>query len=201
MNVKRKKILVVVDFQNDFVDPNGALPVPGAPALWQNIQDLIDSGDYDRVVYTFDTHTPDEYNGSAEQQIFPGIHCEFGTAGWYFYKITPQNGDAFEAFVRNAAQPFEKMTIGKESFFTKNVFDIWQGNKAYPDWFTNEFPADEVDVDVVGVATEFCVKMNVDGLVKRGYKVNVFTDCIASITPEGEQEAMEGFVNSGVTFK
>jgi len=205
----RKKVLMVVDFTNDFVcELTGALTVPGASKIWQNIQNLIDSGNYDRIVYTFDTHTPDEYNGSDEQKIFPGIHCEFGTAGWFFYKIKPQNNRAFGEFVQKLDKPFEMVTFGNEAFFTKNVFDIWAGNKSFPEWFTNEFPVDETEVDVVGVATNYCVFMNVDGLVKRGYKVNVVSDAVEGIKafPDGSVDPsfeanVQTMVDAGVTFK
>ena len=38
-----KKIFVVVDYQNDFVDPKGALPVPNADKIWQNIWKILKS--------------------------------------------------------------------------------------------------------------------------------------------------------------
>ena len=196
-----KKILIVVDYQYDFVDPNGALPVPNADTISQNIQNRIDSDEYSNVIYTFDTHTPEQYNGSAEQELFPNIHCEFRTVGWNFYKIKPNYDVEFQKKVSNNSEPFEMIRIQNEFFFTKNVFNIWEGNKTYPKWFVETFPKDEYEIDVVGVATEFCVKMNIIGTLERGYKVNLIQNAIAAITSEGENEALDIFTKHGVNFK
>jgi len=71
--------LVIVDMQRDFVDPDGALPVPGAAESVPRIRRLLDWA-RDRgiaVVYTQDTHDP----GDPEWSIWPR-HVERGTAGW-----------------------------------------------------------------------------------------------------------------------
>ena len=200
-----KKIFVVVDYQQDFVDPQGALPVPNADKIWQNIQDKIDSNDYTDIIYTFDTHTPTDYDNSFEKTLFPNIHCEFGTNGWNLFRITPKNNDKFQndlISLKNENIPFINLEYTSEKtnefFFTKNLFDIWQGNNMYADWFTTNFNKDEVIIDVAGVATEFCVKMNIIGLIDRGYKVNILTECIKSITDEGNTETtndLKPFIN------
>ncbi len=205
----KKKVLVVVDYQNDFVDPSMALPVPKADTLYQKIQDKINSPEYGAVIYTFDTHTPVEYNGSDEQKLFPNIHCEFKTAGWNLYKIQPRCGDAFNSVVavNSVDKPFTKVAIDNEFFFTKNLFDVWQGNASYADWFVKNFPASEVEVDVVGVATNYCVFMNVMGMVSRGYKINVIADAVAGIEafPDGTvdvsfEQNVATMKKSGVSF-
>ena len=200
-----KKIFVVVDYQQDFVDPQGALPVPNADKIWQNIQDKIDSNDYTDIIYTFDTHTTTDYDNSFEKTLFPNIHCEFGTNGWNLFRITPKNNDKFQndlKSLKNENIPFINLEYTSEKtnefFFTKNLFDIWQGNNMYADWFTTNFNKDEVIIDIAGVATEFCVKMNIIGLIDRGYKVNILTECIKSITDEGNTETtndLKPFIN------
>ena len=194
-----KKILIVVDYQNDFVDSNGALPVPNADKISQNIQDKIDNPIYDSIIYTFDTHTKEQYEGSDEQEYFPNIHCEFGTKGWNFYKIKPKFED-WNDFIESRTEDFDMYQSANEFFFTKNVFNIWQGNATYPKWFENTFPKDEYEVDVVGVAYEFCCKMNIMGLLERGYTVNFLTDCSASITPDGEKDAKAIMVDTGANL-
>ena len=195
-----KKILMVVDYQTDFVAQDGALPVPNADTIADNIQSRIDSDDYIARVYTFDTHTKNDYDGSDEQKLFPNIHCEFGTDGWNFYKIKPKY-ENWDKFIESRKVPFDTFATNNEFFFTKDVFDIWEGNSNYANWFTNTFSKDEYEIDVVGVATEFCVKMNIQGLTDRGYKVNLIQDCVAGITEEGISEAMEIFKETSVNFK
>ena len=182
-----KKILIIVDYQYDFVAPDGALPVPGADNIWQNIQSKINSNEYEYKIYTFDTHTPVEYNTSDEQKLFPNIHCEFGTKGWNFFNIKPVFNEQFQKTISENSTPFNFVEIENEYFFTKNVFDIWAGNKVYPEWFIDKFDKDNVEIDVCGVALNYCVYMNVMGLVQRGYKVNILSDAVKGIEsfPDG----------------
>jgi nicotinamidase/pyrazinamidase len=203
-----KKILIVVDYQYDFVDPSGALPVPNADTISQNIQDRIDSDDYEKVIYTFDTHTPTDYEGSAEQKLFPNIHCEFRTEGWNFYKIKPKGNDKFQELVSgledddgNTGAVFKMIEIENEYFFTKNVFNIWEGNISYPKWFETTFPKDEYVIDVVGVATNYCVFMNVMGMIERGYKVNIISDAVEGIKvfPDGTED--ESFTQNNIIMR
>lgn len=71
--------LLVVDMQNDFVDPEGSLFVESAPSTLPSIARLIErtrqSGA--RVIFTQDTHTPDD----REFEIWP-VHCVQGSWGW-----------------------------------------------------------------------------------------------------------------------
>ena len=53
------RALVVVDYQNDFTSPDGALAVQGGDALAPRINELMRSGDFDLVVATRDWHPPD----------------------------------------------------------------------------------------------------------------------------------------------
>jgi nicotinamidase/pyrazinamidase len=193
---KMKKILMVVDYQNDFVDPKGALPVQGANKLVNNIQKRINSNEYEHTIYTFDTHTKEDYKDSDEQQLFPNIHCEYKTKGWDFYKIKPVFAEKFNELTNNKNNYFEMLENvfdnenyqgKKESFFTKNKFDIWEGNNVYEEWFNQNFDKEEYIIDVVGVATNYCVFMNVMGMIKRGYKVNIIEDCVEGIKnfPDG----------------
>ena len=78
------RLLIVVDYQNDFVD--GALGFPGAEKLHGPICDKI--GEYrnrvDTVVFTKDTHRPD-YLETQEGGTLPVIHCVWGTKGHDLY--------------------------------------------------------------------------------------------------------------------
>ena len=76
-----KKLLVVVDYQNDFVD--GALGFDGADAIEDEIVKLIDEFEKnnDYVVFTLDTHERD-YLNTTEGQNLPVEHCIKGTDGW-----------------------------------------------------------------------------------------------------------------------
>ena len=74
------RALVVVDFQNDFASPDGALSVAGGDQLAPRINELMRSGDYDLVVATRDWHPADHGSFTERGGIWP-VHCVAGTPG------------------------------------------------------------------------------------------------------------------------
>jgi nicotinamidase-related amidase len=78
------KALVVVDYQNDFV--NGALGFSGAeklePIIEAKIEQCRENGG--RVIFTLDTHTAN-YLNTAEGRKLPIVHCADGTDGHKLY--------------------------------------------------------------------------------------------------------------------
>lgn len=83
-----KKILIVIDMQNDFV--TGALGSEAAQTATENIADHIK--DYDMVVFTRDTHD-DDYLNTLEGKYLPVQHCVKNTEGW---DIVPELTDAID---------------------------------------------------------------------------------------------------------
>lgn len=78
------RVLVVVDFQKDFVD--GALGFDGAQRLEPGILALVE--EYVRrnepVVFTLDTHGED-YLNTREGKHLPVPHCKKSSPGWRLY--------------------------------------------------------------------------------------------------------------------
>ncbi len=167
-----RELIVVVDTQADFMLPDGALPVPGADALVEPLHDWLGqrrAADTAAVVFTFDTHFADTYPASAEAALFP-IHCVRGTDGWRNLIDHDVVADGIPC-------------LGLE----KGVFDMW----AEPGLTLHDLRnADAPSIDregffaglraqgidraiVVGVAADYCVRWAIDGLVARGFRVEV----------------------------
>ena len=69
-----KKILIVVDMQNDFCLESGSLYVKGAtPVLW-NIEDLIYKENFEEVWFTVDWHEPNHVSFKDNGGEWP-VHC------------------------------------------------------------------------------------------------------------------------------
>lgn len=102
-----KKVLVVVDYQNDFV--SGALGFPGAEKLEEPIVRKIEQykADGADVIFTLDTHYED-YLETEEGRNLPITHCVKGTHGWELYGRV---ADCVEA----SSMVFEKPTFGSMS--------------------------------------------------------------------------------------
>lgn len=79
-----KKLLIVVDYQNDFVD--GSLGFDKAMQIEDRICDLIQTykDNNDDVIFTLDTH-PENYLQTQEGKNLPVVHCVKGTEGWNLY--------------------------------------------------------------------------------------------------------------------
>ena len=82
--------LLVVDMQNDFVRPGGALPVEAASETVDGISRLITTARAHGVpvAFTQDTHTDDD----REFDIWPR-HCVRGTKGWEIIDELPRQND------------------------------------------------------------------------------------------------------------
>lgn len=87
------RILVVVDYQKDFVD--GALGYHGAESLLPGIRDQVEAflAAGDPVYFTLDTHGED-YLQTQEGKGLPVPHCIAGTPGWQLYgDLAQYHGD------------------------------------------------------------------------------------------------------------
>ena len=77
-----KSLLLVIDYQNDFVD--GALGFPGAEKLDAGIAAKVREYGQGHVICTRDTHFAD-YLETREGKSLPVVHCVKGTPGWALY--------------------------------------------------------------------------------------------------------------------
>lgn len=103
------KLLIVVDYQKDFVD--GTLGFPGAKELDEKILTKIKEyeANGDKVIYTFDTHF-DDYLETQEGRNLPIEHCISGTDGWELYGEVGKHYKKDLEF--NKVHSFTKYTFG-----------------------------------------------------------------------------------------
>ena len=162
-----KRILVVVDMQNDFI--SGALGTKEAQAIVPKVREKIQNFD-GWVYFTMDTHGED-YLSTQEGRNLPVKHCVKGTWGW---ELDPQIDQ-----VRQSA-PIEKNTFG-----SKGLADVLKARNTY------EGPLEEIQL--VGVCTDICVISN--ALLLKAYlpevKLEVDAACCAGVTPESHRRALE----------
>lgn len=92
-----KKLLVVVDYQNDFVD--GALGFKGAELLADTIKEKIENylNSNNDVIFTLDTHN-EKYMETHEGKNLPVIHCVKGSEGWKVNKKVDYLAKAIKVF-------------------------------------------------------------------------------------------------------
>ncbi len=96
-----KKALIIVDFQNDFID--GSLGFKKAKSIENSVFELCKGFDGD-LIFTLDTHFKD-YLSTKEGLNLPIMHCQKLTQGW-------QINDKIKPFLKNAVKIFEKSSFG-----------------------------------------------------------------------------------------
>ncbi len=139
-----KRLLIVVDYQNDFVE--GSLGFEGAEQLDERIASKIReyhaNGDY--VFYTMDSHTS-HYLDTPEGKALPIVHCVEGTQGWELY------GKTAEAIL-DRDKMFRKHTFGSAKLFEYLNGAQAAAAQAAVDPF--------VSIELVGLVSNICVLSN-----------------------------------------
>ena len=169
----RNPILFVdVDTQHDFMDPGGALAVPGAPDMVDTLERLTALARRKGipVLATQDTHRQDD----PEFERFPP-HCVEFTPGWEKINATRFSGG---------------------EIFNKTTLDIFT-NPRFEQRITELAP----DLVVVyGVATEYCLLAAVKGLLDRVPRVVVAEDAIRAVSEAEGSQAIEVMKRAGAEF-
>jgi nicotinamidase-related amidase len=167
-----KKLLLVIDYQNDFVQDNGHLTAgkPAQliePAVIARVDAYLAAG-LD-VVCTLDTHTQSDWqNGHPESSAFQ-LHCEENTPGWELY---------------GALAKRDLETLTKSSYMLEST-DI--------DWLVRQYD----HIEFAGVVTEICVLQNAIGLynhaANHGIKVHfqICPSCVASFDEANHRWALD----------
>ena len=131
-----KKILIVIDMQNDFID--GALGTPEAAAIVENVKAKIRSYPKENVFATRDTHT-DFYLDTQEGRNLPVPHCIRGTQGW---EIRPDIAELI----------FPDHIMDKPTFGSTQLAKLME--------ILNRREEDGIEIELVGLCTDICVVSN-----------------------------------------
>lgn len=156
----KKKLLIVVDYQNDFVV--GSLGCPQAAgieeALAAKIEKYRGMGEDAQIIFTMDTHDKD-YLHTQEGVNLPVEHCIKGFDGWQLYgKVAELKDEA-------------------DLVFSKPTF----GSLELADYLRDR--GDEYEsVELCGVVTNICVISNMVLAKAAMPEVPIFVDvaCVAS---------------------
>ena len=163
-----KRLLIVVDMQNDFID--GALGTKEAVAIGPNVEKKVKefAGD---VIYTKDTHI-EKYMETREGKNLPVPHCIKGTDGW---NLSPGLASLCEAA---GNEVIEKRTFG---------------SKELPLFLQEKYPEGLEEIELVGLCTDICVISN--AMVLKAWfpevKITVDASCCAGVTPKSHKNALE----------
>jgi len=196
-----KTALLVIDVQNDFC-PAGALAVVGGNEIIPHINEEM--AKYDCVVLTQDWH-PKGHSSFAtshegknplelirmpygDQVLWPD-HCIQGSKGAEFHPDL--NIEQANAIIRKGSNPF----IDSYSAFFEN-------DRKTPTGLDGYFKSLEIErINLVGLATDFCVNFSAQDAANLGYKVSVLEKMCRAIDLNGSLAAAKSEMqNCGVEF-
>jgi nicotinamidase/pyrazinamidase len=180
------RALIVVDVQKDFCE-GGSLAVDGGAAVAAGLSELLADHDYDHVVATMDFHIDPGSHFSDEpdyRDSWPR-HCVVGTEGVDFHP-------AFDPAAVEAV-----FTKGEHSAAYSGFEGADESGTTLAGWLRQR----GVDaVDVVGIATDYCVKATAADAVTAGFATRVLLDLTAGVSPITTAEAVDSLRAFGVAI-
>jgi nicotinamidase/pyrazinamidase len=179
------RALIIVDVQNDFCE-GGSLAVAGGAAVARAISEhLADGPGYAYVVATQDFHIDpgSHFSDHPDYAASWPPHCVAGTPGADFYPDLDTS--AVEAVFRKGAH-----TAAYSGFEGSD-----DNGTPLADWLRGH---DVDEVDVVGIATDYCVHATAADAARAGFSTRVLLDMTAGVAPASTAEAIADLRADGV---
>lgn len=178
------RALIVVDVQNDFCE-GGSLAVSGGSQLARTLNDLTTSGAYDAVVATRDQHVDpgDHFSENPDFATSWPPHCRVGTPGADFHPdldLAPIDEVFSKGAYAAAYSGFEGVAADG------NSLAVWLRSR------------DLDSVDVVGIATDYCVAATARDAIAEGLRTRVLTAYSVGITEESVGRVLDELRDAGV---
>lgn len=176
-----KPALIIVDVQHDFC-PGGALATEKGNEVADRIGALQPS--YDTVVATQDWH------------IDPGTHFSENpdfVDSWPVHCVA----DSFGAAMHEAIGPVQAYFRKGEYTAAYSGFEGTADGATLADWLR----AREItDVDIVGIATDHCVRATAADALSEGFTVRVLAEYCAPVSDSRGETALEELAQAGATI-
>jgi nicotinamidase/pyrazinamidase len=192
-----RKALIIVDVQNDFVE-GGSLAVAGGVDLANRLADYLkeNHGKYDIIATTQDWHINPTGHFSDNPDFVDTwpVHC---LAGDFGARIVAPLAERIGELVVNDNIDYVRIVKG-EYTAAYSGFEGYVVNGGDP--LETEFSIAEIThVDVVGIATDYCVKATALDAKKAGFNTTVLKEFTVGINPDTCAELFEGgFQEQGI---
>ena len=174
--------LLVIDYQNDFARPDGALSVPEGEVIADRINEMARSERFDLVVATRDWHPREHSSFERLGGVWPD-HCVQGTPGAELHPALEL--DNVDVVVEKGQDPD---TPGYSAF-------------ERPEFLALLHDRGVDSLTLTGLATEYCVKSTALDARRAGFDVAVETDAIRAVDPEDSERALAEMREAGVEFR
>lgn len=191
--------LVVVDAQNDFSE-GGALAVDGAIAAYRRMHLHVAGtvGRYSVLAVTRDNHIDPGSHWSDEPDFVDSWprHCAAGEPGAELHPAAVNALELFEQVNPHAV----RVDVTKGEY--EAAYSGFEGRTEAGVPLADALRASDVaHLDVVGVATDHCVRATVLDALKEGFTVRVLADQCAAVDPVRGEEALAEMEAAGAEIR
>ncbi|WP_239547124.1 isochorismatase family protein [Nocardioides nitrophenolicus] len=186
------RALVVVDVQNDFVE-GGSLGVTGGREVAGRISDHLaaHAGDYAVVAASRDWHHAGDTNGGHFHE--PGTEPDFVTT-WPVHCVQGETGAEYAPELATAA-----VTHHVVKGMGEPAYSAFEGVTADGERLADVLrDAGVTEVDVTGIATDYCVRATALDAVREGFRVRLLAGLHAGVAPDSSKAALEELAAAGV---
>uniref|UniRef100_UPI0027DBC88C nicotinate phosphoribosyltransferase n=2 Tax=Nocardioides simplex TaxID=2045 RepID=UPI0027DBC88C len=186
------RALVVVDVQNDFVE-GGSLGVTGGREVAERISEHLaaHAGDYAVVAASRDWHHAGETNGGHFHA--PGEEPDFVTT-WPVHCVQGEAGSEYAPELATDA-----VTHHVVKGMGEPAYSAFEGVTAEGDRLAEVLRAAGVtEVDVTGIATDYCVRATALDAARAGFRVRLLDGLHAGVAPDSSKAALEELAAAGV---
>lgn len=188
------RALIIVDVQLDFCE-GGSLAVEGGRAVAAGITEhvLAHGQEYAAVVATADWHIDpgDHWSDSPDFVDSWPVHCEAGTSGAEFRPELAGALDHVQAVFRKGQ--YEAAYSGFEG-----STEVHGEQVGLAEWLQER---DVTEIDVVGIATDHCVRATALDSLAHELDTTVLLDLTAGVAPETTKTALEQLRAAGATLR
>jgi nicotinamidase/pyrazinamidase len=198
------RALFIIDVQNDFTE-GGALGVEGGAAVAAGItRYLAQHPDrYDQVFASRDWHDADNDNGGhfATGPVGASDAPDFVTS-WPVHCVAGTIGAEYHPALTFSAVTFSAVVVGVRKGQGRPAYSIFEGVTDTGEsvlQVLDELGVDEVDV--VGIATDYCVLASALDAVAAGRTVRVLDDLVAGVDPGSSARAFTRLAAAGVQIR
>jgi len=184
------RALFIIDVQNDFTE-GGALGVDGGAAVAARITEFLaaHAADYAIVLASRDWHDGHNDNGGH----FAGDADPDFVDTWPVHCVAGTEGAAYHPALRT-----DKVDYHIRKGQGVPAYSIFEGRTEAGSTVHNLLDEHGIDsIDVVGIATDYCVRASALDALAHGQRVRVLTDLVAGVAPKTSEAALAELAHAG----
>ncbi len=182
------RALLIVDVQNDFTE-GGALAVTGGDGVASGVSAFLAAraAEYDVIIASRDWHDAEGDNGGHFGAVpdfvdtWP-VHCVAGTPGAEYDALLVTDAVTHHVHKGQGRPAYSMFEGATESGETVGAILTAAG---------------VVTADVVGIATDHCVRASALDAIAHGVRVRILTDLVAGVAPEPSTAALAELAHAG----